>query len=279
QGANLREEDLVTQVIHTTAHAKLLLFSNLGKVYMLRAFEVPMMERTARGTAVVNLLPLAPGERIQTLIDTRELPADRYLFFVTRMGQVKKTTFSEYDRSRRDGLIAISLRESDELVGVIVTSGRDDIFLVSRAGMAIRFGEEDVRPMGRDTGGVRGMALRPGDEVVSADPARDDTAILIVTAAGFGKRTQLHNFNRQTRGGIGVRAIRLTAQRGTVVAAFMVGLDDEILVISSSGVMVRMAVREISSQGRDATGVRVVSLDAGQTVASVAPVLAVDDST
>jgi DNA gyrase subunit A len=278
QGARLKDEDLVTRIIHTSAHAYLLFFSNRGKVYRLRAFEIPVKERTARGTAIVNLLPLAPDEKIQTLIDTREFPSDRFLLFATRAGQVKKTTFSEYDKSRREGFIAINLREGDELVGVITTGGDDDLFMVSRMGMAIRFSEEDIRPMGRDAAGVRGMQLRSGDEVVSIDPARDDASILIVTDAGYGKRTQLHHFNRQGRGGIGVKGIKLTAQRGRVVAAFMVGLDDEILVTSTSGVMVRMAVREISSQGRDATGVRVVTLDSGQAVASVAPVLAVEES-
>jgi DNA gyrase subunit A len=279
QGANLREEDLVSRVIHTSAHAHLLFFSNRGKVYRLRAYEIPTKERQARGTAIVNLLPLAADERIQALIDTREFPEDRYLLFATKAGQVKKTTFSEYDKSRRDGFIAVNLREDDELIGVAVTGGDDDLFMVSAAGMAIRFSEDDVRPMGRDAAGVRGMQLRAGDQVVSIDLARDDTSILLVTDAGFGKRTQLHHFNRQGRGGLGVRGIRLTAQRGRVVAAFMVGLDDEILVISSAGVMVRMAVREISSQGRDATGVRLVSLAADQLVASVAPVLAVEETT
>ena len=278
QGARLKEEDLVTRIIYTSAHAYLLFFSNRGKVYRLRAYEVPVKERTARGTAIVNLLPLEADERIQTLIDTREFPTDRYLLFATRSGQVKKTTFSEYDKSRREGFIAINLRDGDELIGVITTSGNDDIFMVSRQGMAIRFAETDVRPMGRDAAGVRGMQLRAGDEVVSVDPARDDTSILIVTDGGYGKRTQLQHFHRQGRGGYGIRGIRLTAQRGRVVSAFMVGLDDEILVTSSSGVMVRMAVREISSQGRDATGVRVATLDAGQAVASVAPVLAVEEA-
>jgi DNA gyrase subunit A len=278
QGTNLKEEDLVSRVIHTTAHAYLLFFSNLGRVYRLRAYEVPIKERTARGTAIVNLLPLAAGEHVQALIDTRDFPDDRFLFFATKQGQVKKTNFVEYDKSRREGFIAINLRDGDELVGVIQTSGDDDIFMVSRLGMTIRFNEDEVRPMGRDAAGVRGMNLRDGDEVVSIDPARDDTSILMVTDAGFGKRTQLHQFNRQGRGGMGVRGIRLTAQRGQVVAAFMVGLEDEILVISSAGVMVRMPVREISSQGRDATGVRVVSLDAGQVVASVAPVLVAEET-
>jgi DNA gyrase subunit A len=273
----LKEEDLVTRVIHTSAHAHLLFFSNRGRVYRLRAYEIPLKERTARGTAIVNLLPLAPDERIQALIDTREFPTDRYLLFATRNGQVKKTTFGEYDKSRREGFIAVSLRDGDELVGVIVTGGDDDLIMVSSMGQAIRFSEAEVRAMGRDAAGVRGMALRDGDHVVSIDPARDDTSILIVTDAGFGKRTQLHHFNRQGRGGYGVRGIRITARRGRVVAAFMVGLDDEILIISSGGVVIRTAVRGISSQGRDATGVRVVSLDDGQTVASVAPVLAVEE--
>jgi DNA gyrase subunit A len=277
-GTRLKDEDLVTDVIHTSAHAHLLFFTNRGRVYRLRAYEIPVKERQARGTAIVNLLQLDAGERVQALIDTREFPADRYLLFATRAGQVKKTTFSEYDKSRKEGFIAINLRGDDELIGVIVTSGGDDLFMVSRDGLAIRFSEDDVRPMGRDAGGVRGMQLRPGDQVVSIDLARDDADILIVTEAGFGKRTELSQFNRQGRGGLGVRGIRLTAQRGGVVAAFMVGLDDEILAISSEGVTVRMAVRSISTQGRDATGVRVVSLDPGQVVASVAPVLAADDA-
>ncbi|HEX3566126.1 MAG TPA: DNA gyrase subunit A [Acidimicrobiales bacterium] len=278
RSANLREEDLVTHLISTTAHAHLLFFSNRGKVYRLRAYEIPVKERTARGTALVNLLSLEAGERIQAVIDTRDFPADRYLFFATKAGQVKKTNFAEYDKSRREGFIAINLREGDELVGVIQTSGSDDIFMVSRLGMTIRFSEDDVRAMGRDAAGVRGMALRNGDELVSLDPARDDASILIVTDGGFGKRTQLHHFNRQNRGGLGVRGMKITSARGKVVAAFMVSLEDEILVISSSGVMARMPVREISSQGRDATGVRVLSLDRGQAVTSVAPVLAEEAS-
>jgi DNA gyrase subunit A len=277
QGARLREEDLVTHIIHTTAHAYLLFFSNKGRVYRLKAHEIPMKERTAKGTAIVNLLPLAPGEDIAAVIDTREFPDDMFLFFATRKGQVKKTQFSEYDKSRREGFIAINLKEGDELVKVINTTGDDDIFMVSRNGVAIRFAESDVRAMGRDAAGVRGMAMRAGDEVVSCDVARDEAAILIVTDAGYGKRTQLHNFNRQGRGGQGVRGIKLTAKKGAVVAAFMVGLDDEIILISSAGVTIRMAVRDISSQGRDATGVRVMSLDSGQVVAAVAPVLSVDE--
>jgi len=252
----------------------LLFFSNRGKVYRLRAHEIPERERQAKGMPIVNLLSLAPGETIQAIIDTREFGAERYLFFATRKGTVKKTTFSEYDTSRRDGLIALNLRDGDELVRVIVTGGDDDIFMVSRKGMTIRFKEDEVRPMGRAAAGVRGMKLRADDEVVSVDVARDDVAILIVTESGYGKRTQLERFNAQGRGGQGVIGMRLTARKGYVVAAFMVGLDDEIVAVSSGGVTIRMSVRDISSQGRDATGVRVMNLDDGQTVASVAPILA-----
>jgi DNA gyrase subunit A len=276
-GAKLKEEDLVTRIIHTSAHAYLLFFSNRGRVYRLKAHEVPMKERTARGTAIVNLLPLQPDETIQAIIDTRDYPEDRYLFFATRSGQVKKTAFSEYDKSRREGFIAINLREGDELVKVMQTAGDDDIFMVSRGGMTIRFNESDVRPLSRAAAGVRGMKLKAGDIVVSCDVARDDTAILMVTESGYGKRTQLDRFNVQGRGGQGVKGIKLTAKKGYVVAAFMVGLDDEIFVVSSAGVTVRMPVRNISSQGRDATGVKVMNLDSGTTVASATPILSVDD--
>ena len=272
QGARLKEEDLIDDVVHTSAHAHLLLFSNRGRVFRLRALEIPMKERTARGTALVNLLPLAPGEAIHAIIGTRDFPEDSFLVFSTKLGQVKKTAFAEYDKSRREGFIAINLREGDELVRVIETHGDDDIFMVTRSGMTIRFSEQDVRPMGRDAAGVRGVRLKAGDEVVSCDVARDDTDILIITDAGYGKRTKLERFNRQTRGGQGVRGIRLTAKRGRVVAAFMAGLEDEIILISTSGIVIRTAVREIASQGRDATGVRVMNLDEGDAVAAVAPV-------
>jgi DNA gyrase subunit A len=276
-GAKLRDDDYVTHILTTTAHAYLLFFSNRGRVYRLKAHEIPRKDRTARGTAIVNLLPLQPGERIQAIIDTRDYETHRYLFFATRKGQVKKTKFNEYDSSLRSGLIAINLHDDDELVKVIPTNGGDDIFMVARSGMTIRFSEDDVRSMGRAAAGVRGMKLRPEDEVVSCDVARDDVALLLVTDAGYGKRTQLEKFNTQGRGGQGVRGIKLTARKGIVVAAFMVGIEDEIFVISSSGTIIRTAVRDVSSQGRDATGVRVMNLDAGQTVAAVAPVLAADE--
>ena len=276
-GAKLKTDDIVRHVIFTTSHAFLLFFSNRGKVYRLRALEIPERERQAKGMPIVNLLPLQAGETIQAIIDTRDFAGERNLFFATRQGVVKKTAFNEYDSGRRDGLIALNLREHDELVRVIETSGSDDIFMVSRRGMTIRFNENEVRPMGRAASGVRGMKLRTGDELVSVDVARDDTAILMVTESGYGKRTQLDRFNVQGRGGQGVIGIRLTGKKGEVVAAFMVALDDDIVAVSSGGVTIRMGVRDISSQGRDATGVRLMSLDNGQTVASVALILASDD--
>jgi len=277
QGARLKEEDLVNQVVHSSSHSYLLLFSNHGKVYRLRGHEIPLKERTAKGTAAVNLVPLAPNESIQAIITTREFSPDQYLVFATAQGQVKKTALSEYDKSRREGFIAINLREGDELVRVVATSGSDDIFEVTRNGMTIRFNEEDVRAMGRDAAGVRGIRLKAGDTVVSCDVAADDTDILLITDAGYGKRTKLERFNRQARGGQGVRGIRLTGTRGSVVAAFMVALDEEILLVSSGGVVIRTAAREIASQGRDATGVRVMNLDDGQSVAAVARVNAEDE--
>ncbi len=273
-GGKLKADDIVRHVIFTTAHAYLLFFSNTGKVYRLRALEIPERDRTAKGMPIVNLLPLQPGEKIQAIIDTRDFGGERFLFFATRKGTVKKTTIDAYDSSRRDGIIALNLRDGDQLVRVIETHGGDDIFMVSRRGMTIRFSEDDVRPMGRTAAGVRGMKLRADDEVVSVDVARDDTAILMVTEAGYGKRTQLEHYNAQGRGGQGVIGIKLTGKKGEVVAAFMVGIDDEIVAVSSSGVTIRMPVREISSQGRGATGVRVMNLDPGDTVASVAAILA-----
>ena len=276
-GAKLKSDDIVRHVIFTTAHAFLLFFSNRGKVYRLRAMDVPERERQAKGMPIVNLLPLQAGETIQAIIDTRDFAGERNLFFATRLGVVKKTAFNEYDSGRRDGLIAINLRDGDELMKVIETSGSDDIFIVTRKGITIRFNEGEVRPMGRNASGVRGVKLKPGDELVSVDVGRGDAAILIVTESGYGKRTELDRFNVQGRGGQGVIGIRLTGKKGQVVAAFMVGDDDEIVAVSSAGVAIRMPVREISSQGRDATGVRLMNLDDGTTVASVAPILANDE--
>jgi DNA gyrase subunit A len=276
-GARLKTDDIVKHVIFTGAHAYLLFFSNRGRVYRLRAHELPERERATKGVPIVNLLPLQMGETIEAIIDTRNFDAERFLFFATRDGVVKKTAFNEYDNGRRDGLIALNLRDNDELVRVIETSGSDDIFMVSKSGMTIRFSEDEVRPMGRAAAGVRGMKLRAGDKVVSVDVARDDVAILMVTEAGYGKRTQLDKFRSQTRGGIGVRGIQIGEKKGAVVSAFMAGLDDEIVAVTSGGSTIRTDVRNISSQGRTATGVRVMTVEPGQAVTSVALILSTDD--
>ncbi len=276
-GSKLRDEDYIIRILTTTAHAYLLFFSNKGRVYRLKAHEIPRKERTARGTAIVNLLPLQPEERIEAIIDTRDYETNQYLFFATRKGQVKKTKFTAYDSSLRAGIIAINLHDDDELAKVIPTNDGDDIFMVSEGGMTVRFAESQVRAMGRNAAGVRGIRLKEDDRLMSCDVARDDATILIVTDAGYGKRTKLEHFTRKNRGIQGVRGIKLTARRGRVVAAFMVALEDEIFIIASTGTVIRMPVREISSQGRDATGVRVMNLDEGASVAAVAPVLGTDD--
>ncbi len=275
QGAKVKDEDYVTSIITTSAHAYLLFFSNRGRVYRLKAHEIPMKDRAARGTAIVNLLPLAPDEKIQTIIDTRDYETNRYLFFCTKLGQVKKTLFTDYDSSLRAGIIAVNLRDEDELVKVIQANDGDHILMVSKLGMAIRFDQtEEVRAMGRAAAGVRGMKMKTGDEVVSCDAVTDATDLLLITNAGYGKRVKVERFSPQGRGGQGVIAIKLPAKKGQIVAAFTVELEDEIILISDGGVTNRIEVRGISSQGREATGVRVMTLDAGQAVASVAKVMA-----
>ena len=272
QGAKLRDEDFVDQIVHTTTHAFVLMFSNRGRVFRLRGHEIPMKERTAKGTAIVNLLNLQPNEKIQAIVTTNDFPKDEFLVFATANGTVKKTAFSEYDKSRREGWIAIKLRDGDEVVRVVATSGSEDLMIVTYRGMSIRFNEQEVREVGRDSTGVRGVKLKDDDKAISLDVVRDDADLFLVTDTGFGKRVKTDRFNRQGRGGQGVRAIRLTAARGFVVAAFMAGLGDEVMLASSGGVLIRTPVREVSSQGRDATGVRVMNLDEGHTVATAAVV-------
>jgi DNA gyrase subunit A len=276
QGAKLRDEDFVQQIVHTTTHAYLLLFSNRGRVFRLRGHEIPMKERTAKGTAIVNLLNLQPNESIQAIVTTDDFPKDKFLVFATANGTVKKTAFSEYDKSRREGWIAINLREGDEVVRVVATSGDEDLMVVTYRGVAIRFQEAEVREVGRDSMGVRGIKLRGDDKAISLDVVREDADLFVVTDTGFGKRVKIERFNRQGRGGQGVRAIKLTAARGFLVAAFMTRLDDEVMLASTGGVLIRTPVREVSSQGRDATGVRVMNLDEGHSVATAALVPAED---
>ena len=275
QGARLKEDDILVRVLTTTAHSYLLFFTNKGKVYRLKAYQVPMMDRTARGTAVVNLLQLEPDEVVEALIDTQEFVADEFLLFVTRKGVVKKTAFTEYDKNRTNGLIAINLREGDELVRVIQVRESDDVVLVSSAGQAIRFAGDQVRPMGRSAAGVRGMKLRPDDVVVAAAATSEDDQrhLLTVTEGGYGKRTPIDAYPRKGRGTMGVKGIKLTEARGaSVIGARMVDLDDEVIMVSSGGVLIRTAVSEIAEQRRDATGVKVMNVGEEETVAALSPV-------
>ena len=276
-GANLKEDDYVFKMIHTTAHAYLLFFSNRGKVYRLKAHQIPMVSRTARGTALVNLLQLQPEEKIRAIIDTRDYETNRYLFFATRLGRVKKTQFNAYDSNLKAGLIAIKLNDGDELMDVIPLNEGQDVFLVSQNGQTIRFDQEAVRAMGRTAAGVRGMKFREGDELVACAREQDDTRLLIVTSEGYGKQSDLDEYPQKGRGGLGVRGIKVNEQKGKVVAAFMVAEGEEIILIGDGGTLIRTAVDNISVQGRSATGVRVMNVNDGHHVAAVARVLAGDD--
>ncbi|MGH2690639.1 MAG: DNA gyrase C-terminal beta-propeller domain-containing protein, partial [Actinomycetota bacterium] len=209
-GAKPKEGDIVTQVLTTTNHAFVLVFSSRGKVYRLRAHEFPEMDRTARGVSIRNLLPFTSEEQVAAVIDTRDFETHKYLVMATKNGIIKRTLFSAYDSSRKDGLIALNVRGDDELIQVRATSGEDELIMVSRKGMAITFPESDVRPMGRTAGGVIGIRLNEGDEVVAYDVADPNAELLIVTDAGYGKRTLLTHYPRQRRGGKGVLTAKLT---------------------------------------------------------------------
>ncbi|MCB1026344.1 MAG: DNA gyrase subunit A, partial [Microthrixaceae bacterium] len=272
-GAKLRDEDMITTMIKTSAHAYLLFFTNRGKVFRLKVHRIPMMDRGAQGTAIVNLLRLAADERVEAVIDTRDYESHRYLMFATALGVVKKTLFTAYDSSRQDGLIAVNLRDGDELVEVLPVNDGDEVMLVSSSGMGIRFAESDVRPMGRSAAGVRGMRLKQGDRVIGTAVVTPDTRLLTVTDGGYGKRTDPDEFTRQGRGGQGVRAHRIRDDRGRVVAANLVTEDTEVFLITDAGVIIRTPVATISEYGRDAMGVTVMRLDEDTRVAAVAPVV------
>ncbi len=268
-GAKMKEEDLVNHIIHTTTHSYLLVFSSKGRVYRIKGYEVPRFERSARGTAIVNLLPFENEESVAAILDTMSFPDASELVFVTANGQVKKTPLREYDKSRRDGLIAIDLRESDRLVKVFVATDDDDVILFSNNGQAIRFPLVEVRSTGRATSGVKGMKLKEGDRVVSGEKTDFSRETLVVTDRGFGKRIRTRLFPRQQRGGQGVRSIKVSSDRGYVVEALFVSEEDEVLVVSSNGVTIRTQAGQIASQGRDASGVKIIQLDKDQSVTSV----------
>ena len=277
-GAKLKDEDTITQMIQTSAHSYLLFFSTRGRVYRLKAHEIPVASRTSRGTAIVNLLPLQEGETIQAIIDTRDYETMRYLFFATAKGRVKKTRFNAYDSSLKAGLIAIKLNDDDELVEVIPTNGVFDILLSSRFGQTIRFKESQVREMGRNAAGVIGLKFKKaGDELVACDIARDGATLLHITEQGFGKRTSVDEYPTKGRGGMGVVGIKLVDEKGPVVGTLVVDDDDEVLAVTRQGVMIRTRATDISIQGRSASGVKVISPDNDDQVASIALVSVEDD--
>ena len=271
-GAKPKEGDIVDRMLTTTNHAFVLVFSNRGKVYRLKAHEIPEKDRTARGVSIRNILPFTTDEAVAALIDTRDFDTHKYLVIATKHGIIKKSDFSAYNTSLRAGIIAINLRKGDEVVKVAATTGDDELVMVSRKGMAIRFSEKAVRPMGRTASGVIGMRLGTGDEVISFDVADPNADLLMVTDAGFGKRTMLERFKKQGRGGKGLIAVKLTGKRGTVQGAAVVHPGHEVFLIASDGQVTRIKTGDISRQGRAATGVRVMRLDPGTMLAAIAPV-------
>ena len=269
RGAALREDDVVEQVLHTSAHAYLLFFTNRGKVYRVRAHEIPRKDRNAKGVLIQSVLPMDSDEVIEAVIDTRDYETHRHLVMFTKKGQVKKSKFTDYD-SRNQVLVAIKLQDDDEVVAVRATSGENDLLMFTKNGQGIRFSEKDARPMGRASQGVRGIKLREGDEVVAAATAEEGSEVLLMTSGGYAKRTNLEHFRRQRRGGFGVKAMKLTKVRGSLVAARAVTADDEVFMISSDGIVIRQAVSDISRQKRESTGVRVINLEDGATLSAAA---------
>ena len=269
KGAQLKEGDLVEVMLHTTAHAYMLFFTNLGRVFQLRAHEIPVQSRTARGTAIVNLLQLDPEETVMAVVDTRDYETMRYLFFVTQEGVVKKTAFSAYANIRQNGLRAIKMREDDQLVRVVPINGEIDVCLVTKNGRLMRFDPDEVREMGRVAPGVRGVKLKEGDKVVSCSVANDDHELLLISSEGFGKRTSFDAFNSKHRGGQGVTAMKMRGGSGEVVRALAVLPDDEAMLIAKSGIIIRISVGDVSVQGPHASGVRVMSVPDDDQVAAV----------
>jgi len=272
-GLSRKEEDAVEHLFVASTHTTILFFTNRGRVYRLRAHEIPLASRTARGTAAINIIQIQPGERVTAVRAVREFPEDRHLFMATRNGVVKKTRLREYDTRLKGGIIALNLAEDDELEWVAETDGKQEIMLATRQGMAIRFSEDQVRPMGRTATGVRGIRLRKGDAVVSMAVARRDADVLVATQNGYGKRTELHEYRKQTRGGIGIKTLNVTRKNGPVVNMRMVAETDDLLVITTGGQMIRQRVGEIRRIGRSTQGVRLIRLDEGDQVASVARVV------
>jgi DNA gyrase subunit A len=275
-GMDMKDEDYIEHLFVCSTHDYLLFFTNRGKVYRQKVYELPAPDsRTSRGRALVNILPLRDGERVQAVLSTRDFREGKYLVFATRKGMIKKTEFLAYNTPiKADGIIAIKIRDDDELVAVRRTSGDEDIIMVSRSGQASRFNESEARPMGRDTGGVKGMNVSRGDNrVLAMDVVRPDTDLLVVTDGGYGKRTPIEDYPVKGRGTMGVKTIGLTEKKGGLAGALIVRDHHDLVFISQNGMIQRTSVRGISKQGRPAQGVRVMNLREDDQVSAVALVM------
>ncbi len=276
-GMNLKEGDFVEHLFISSTHHYVLFFSNKGKVYRLKVHELPLGSRTSKGQAIVNILPFRTDEMIAAVIATREFDENRHVIMATKRGLVKKTRLKEYDTTRRDGIIAIILRGEDELISVKLTKGEEDAILVTRHGQAIRFSEKDVRPMGRASSGVRGIRLKPGDEVLGMDIAIKDADLFVVTEAGFGKRTPIFKYPRQGRGGKGAKTLKTVSTRGKLAGVKVVREDHELMVVSSEGNVIRVPTRGIPRQGRNTQGVKIMNLGGEDKVSALAKVVVSKD--
>ena len=270
QGVNLKDEDFVEDIFVASTHDYVLFFSNRGRVYRLKVHELPIGQRTARGTAMVNLVPFAEGEHATAVITCRNFPDDEYLMFATVNGTVKKTAMSAYDRTRRDGIIAINLREGDELVNVRRVREGDKVVLVSTDGKAIMFPESEVRPMGRDTSGVRGITLKGDAKMLGMEITNGNGDLFVITEKGYGKRTPVSDYPEHKRGGQGVFTITMTEKKGNLVACRIVGPQHELMIMTNEGVVIRVKAKDISRLGRSTQGVRVMNLDDSDAVSAVA---------
>jgi DNA gyrase subunit A len=274
-GMEMKDEDYIEHLFVCSTHDYLLFFTNRGKVYRQKVYELPEASRTAKGRALVNVLPLREGERVEAVQATRDFNEGKYLVFATRKGMIKKTEFQAYNTPiKADGIIAIKIRDDDELVQVRRTSGDDDIIMVARSGQAARFGEDQVRPMGRDTSGVKGMNVSRGDNrVLDMDVVQPDTDLLVLTENGYGKRTDIEEYPVKGRGTMGVKTIGLTEKKGALAGALIVREHHELVFISQNGMVQRTGVKGISKQGRPAQGVRLMNLRDDDFVSAVALVM------
>ncbi|MDZ4179911.1 MAG: DNA gyrase C-terminal beta-propeller domain-containing protein, partial [Coriobacteriia bacterium] len=273
-GVNLKDSDFVEHLFISSTHDYVLFFSTKGKVYRLKVHELPVGSRHARGTAAVNLLPFEQDEQIAAAITTREFSPDDYLLFATRTGMVKKTAMQAYDRSRRDGIIAINLRGDDELISVRRVKTGEKVMMVSTAGKAIKWDESDARPMGRDTMGVRGMNIKAGEAVLGMEIAPDEAELFVVTERGYGKRTPVNEYPIQKRGGMGVKTIQVTEKKGPLAGMKIVQSLHELMLISLEGVVIRVKANDISKLGRSTQGVKVMNVGPADRVVAIARVSA-----